>query len=219
VFRGHSSTDYGLVPSVGRGSFESKSGKINDREILNAFQRDAHGLVSALPASEWEWLSLAQHHGLPTRLLDWTHNVMVALYFAVEDNPRSDGRVIALSRLAKASYSQLAASPFDLTSPVKYYPNVVSPRIWAQEGLFVVCTDPKLALDATLPEGASIEYLEVPARYKVRLRYELYRIGVHRSSLFPDLDGLAARIRWQRGTATPLEEADDDVAPTAGTDS
>jgi hypothetical protein len=52
-------------------------------------------------------------------------------------------------------------------------------------------------LDQDLPKGWRVERMRVPAAQKKRIRYELYRLGVHESALFPDMDGLAARIRYQ----------------------
>jgi hypothetical protein len=86
---------------------------------------------------------------------------------------------------------------------MKYYPNHVTPRIRAQEGLFIVCSELEAPLDRTLRDDWKIECLLIPADAKVRLRYDLYRLGVHGSSLFPDLDGLAARIKWQHSVLPP----------------
>ena len=206
VFRGHSDINYKLVPSVGRGQHTSKSREKFERSLFDIFPREAHGFFATVPANEWEWLSLAQHHGLPTRLLDWTHNPLVALYFAVEANTETDGLVFALQALTKASESVRAASPFAITYPVKYYPNIVTPRIRAQEGLFVACAAVEVPLDQALRSEWRIECLRVPAARKTHLRYELFRVGVHASSLFPDVDGLAARIKWQHATSSPFEE-------------
>jgi len=205
VFRGLPDEAYALIPSVGRGLHTSKSRQKYESSLFEIFRREAHGLLETTPGDEWEWLSLAQHHGLPTRLLDWTHNLLVSLYFAVESKPETDGRIYALQALTKASQSTLKSSPFTLVKPMKYYPKVVTPRIRAQEGLFVACAQIETPLDQALRSDWRMEYLCVPAPRKLALRYELFRVGMHESSMFPDINGLAARIRWQH-TVSPLPE-------------
>lgn len=199
VFRGHSSESYDLKPSVGRVGHTSETDAKYEQSLFQIFKREAGMYFNPQPTSIWEWLAVAQHHGLPTRLLDWSHNPLVALYFATSSHPELNGEVFALQAPTKASGSVMSASPFEITRPVKYYPNIVSPRIRAQEGLFVACSNIDVPLNQYLRSDWSIQSFEVPAKAKVRLRYELYRLGVHQSSLFPDIDGLAARIRWQHG--------------------
>ncbi|MEK7288746.1 MAG: FRG domain-containing protein [Planctomycetota bacterium] len=204
VFRGHSNKNYELVPSVGRKGHTSKSIAQYEASLFDSFRREAGAYISPSPSDEWEWLSVAQHHGLPTRLMDWSHNPLVALYFSVLGNQAADGQLIALNAPRKAPTSVLSQSPFKLAKPMKYYPNIVSPRIRAQEGLFVAFSNPEAPLDQKLRDDWSIERLAVPAAAKGRLRYEFFRLGVHESSMFPHLDGLAARIRWQH-QVLPLE--------------
>jgi hypothetical protein len=131
--------------------------------------------------------------------LDWTHNPLAALYFVVAELPEVDGELIALHSVGTMAAKVRKESPFGIGRPAKFYPNLVTPRIRAQEGVFVVCSELESPLDEPLRHDWGIERYRIPSTAKERIRYDLFRLGVHASSLFPDVDGLAARLRWQHG--------------------
>jgi hypothetical protein len=88
AYRGLSSADYELDSGLARLQDSSVSGL--EEHLLRNFRKYAHR--DAAPGNSiWNWLSLAQHHGLPTRLLDWTFSPYIALHFATSD-PRSYSR-------------------------------------------------------------------------------------------------------------------------------
>jgi hypothetical protein len=69
-FRGVASSDYDLVPSIGRKAVRKKCDPELEKQIFQRFQQMALPFVETRPDSDITWLALARHHGLPTRLLD-----------------------------------------------------------------------------------------------------------------------------------------------------
>jgi hypothetical protein len=200
LFRGHHDERWTLEPGIARHVPRNGSRSQTERLMFEEFQRVARGHLHHVPADKWEWLALAQHHGLPTRLLDWTTNPLAALYFAVEEPKRGKGKynaVVWAFRCARA-HAESDSDPLSITEIVFFKPAHVSPRIAGQYGHFTA--HPLRGDSLELPEtsrSADLIKIVVPDAERARFRRELDRLGINRASMFPDLDGIARQISWR----------------------
>ncbi|MDR3622982.1 MAG: FRG domain-containing protein [Paludisphaera borealis] len=202
-FRGHSNCSFKLVPSLYRLDVEGSFAKWCDveRYMMQAFRREAMPFIERPPVDELEWLTLAQHHGLPTRLLDWTTNPLIALYFAVETHFQNDSDVWCYSI---ESLNNCFAEATHLARRLNlegmrtiYFPRHVTPRVTNQSGCFTV-HESEIPLEE---EGDNLldrlVRINIPASRKAAIVNELYAIGIHRGFIYPGLEGIAEKLRFE----------------------
>ena len=198
IFRGHANASWKLVPKAGRKQYLG-----HEKTLLQAWKRRAVEHLASHTYSEWELLAIAQHHGLATRLLDWTTNPLNAAYFSVKEpesrEPEKGPAVIHAERFPKGFDQPIEGSlpnPLDLKGVEVFRPRGVVPRIVRQGGLFTIHGPPDTSLEDLPAKVVALKRIEVAEAYRPKLLAELARYGINSSTLFPDLDGLSSYLNW-----------------------
>jgi hypothetical protein len=188
AFRGHSDIDWKLVPKAGREPYAL----VKDSDYFEAWKRRAVEYAKG-SHDDWDWLAIAQHHGLATRLLDWTMNPLNAAYFAVREAKKSDAVVYAAIFRNRAPSG---TSPMTTKGVARFLPRGVVPRITRQGGLFSVHGDPQKPLTEQPESLDGFEKITIPESYRQCLLEELSYYGINDATMFPDLDGLSKFVNW-----------------------
>lgn len=183
--------------------------------LLAEFKRVAEIKLSPPPQRDDElgWCQVAQHYGLPTRLLDWTENPQNALYFACDDHQK-DGLVfvlnpVDLNRLSYPDRPRVLDANQDAEIIGQYLrlggeqrkdglrtvainPVWNSPRIQLQRGTFTVHGSRDLELASDTPSLAAVP---IPREAKPKLRAELEVVAINQSTIFPEPEYTCAYLR------------------------
>lgn len=181
-----------------------------EARMFESFKREAVLLAGRVPADDWQWLALAQHFGLPTRLLDWSRSPLVGIYFAVTGDARRPAWIYAYDwgpignddglLLGPDWYSERPPLEFD-GDIARIAPPIIEARMAAQEGIFTIQGNP--LQDVHEVAGDRLRFYEVPARDRGEIQADLYRLGISAAALFRDLAGLAETQRWVSETYVP----------------
>ena len=206
-YRGISNNSYSLLPGILRETVRNGNGKSeevefyyeDEYEILSHFIKEASSYITNINRDDYlSWLEYAQHFGCPTRLLDFTSNPLVALYFCCKDKSKTDGSVWIINEInfenwyrqsdfvinnKPTSRKQIINSIIaemkgdhqntEMKRPVSHFPFYIDQRMVAQSSRFLIWGADKRSLEEIVSEK---EYM--------RLSPDSVRIGKSKDTRF-----------------------------------
>ncbi|MCC6589633.1 MAG: FRG domain-containing protein [Bryobacterales bacterium] len=196
-----------------------------EQRIVRIFRRKSHLFLESPPAEDdtFEWLALMQHHGAPTRLLDFTWSPYVAAFFALERTrtdaavwaicpPRlseqsiqisEDGQPVELERIGPRTVGNYERYFLPNTHPVVVIgePQRMNQRLIAQSGTFVMPGVLDVSVEQIVAEqggeNAIVKFTLTSNSLRTAAMRDLYQMNITNATLFPDLDGLARSLAYE----------------------
>ena len=232
VFRGAADVKWDLVPSLNRVCAHDLS---LESHVFRQFRKYGYAELADY-SGFWSLLPVAQHHGLPTRLLDWTYSPMVAAHFATEDTEyydrdgviwqldlkqfkaqlpellqmklrESDSNIFTIGMLEKLIPDfDWMKTLSDEPYAVFFEPSSMIDRIVNQYALFSVVSDPAVSL-LDLPESEQFTRLIIKKEAKLEIRDKLDYINISERMIYPGLDGICKWIARRYAPLGPIYNA------------
>jgi hypothetical protein len=224
AFRGLARADLHLSNSLARLARAHPDIAKLELAMLRNFRKYAAQQTPARVDSIWHWLAVAQHHGLPTRMVDWTFSPFVALHFTTADpvDYEQDGLVwcvdfVQANKLLPKRLRAMAEDEgsdtftvdmlsafatlrdFDALSRDPFLlflePPALDARILNQAALFSLMPSPSASLEEWLAARPDLyRQVIVPAELKWEVRDKLDQANITERTLFPGLDGLSRSL-------------------------
>ncbi len=221
-FRGVSDESLELLPSAYRPNNMCQTKEDfqqHERDCLRSFMREARRYSSIPEDDVWNWTVMAQHHGVPTRLLDITRNPLVALWFSCLQYPEKDGAVYVISgnlqisgideevyrtRKHKDIVSGILSSDPEYDSvkaPFVVEPYFLEERMAAQRSAFLVWGSDQYPLEENKVMAdksrtpITVKKIVINASDKKNILDCLSILGIDERSIYPGLDGIGRYIK------------------------
>jgi hypothetical protein len=198
LYRGQSDTSWHLEPKISRKPIFPDIIK-SEGEIIQEFKRLGRSMIPLdVLSNQWDLLAFAQHHGLKTRLLDWTTNPLTALWFAFSDIINVKSRSVWFMFLNESDIVDTSdGSPLDQSRTIAFKPNHVTQRITAQNGWFTTHKFNKRhgrtsRLEFVDDFKAKVYRIDIPNTARRDILEGLNKFGINHASVFPDLSGLTS---------------------------
>jgi len=201
LFRGQPGLDP-LLPRIARQN-PKKDTKLLERKMLNELRRIGGANFPHKNENDLDLLVRAQHFGMATRLLDWTSNPLVAIWFACTYSPKNKPGHIYFFEPSKKDipFTDDIEDPFSKRKTLIFKPNLNNPRIIAQSGWFTLHSYSSKAgnfvpLEKNTDLKKEISCYEIPANEKSYFLEDLNHMGINARSLFPDATGICLHLNW-----------------------
>jgi hypothetical protein len=216
-YRGHSDVSWPLVPGYYR-----LADAPSESTLIKRFKQSAAMLISVTPKDSFDWLFLMQHYGVPTRLLDWSENPLVALYFAVSshgDKPGVDAALWSLrpselnknagisdadeeyfipsfedEELSNYSVEILRQNSRSQLKPLATIATRNNSRIQAQHGVFTIHHNDKGPIEDVGDTTHVVKYI-IPDNSRAKMHHQLKILGFTKFQLFPELSSIGDVIK------------------------
>ena len=214
-FRGHSDESWRLIASFAR-----LNNAPSEKNMIKKFKQNGTLLVDPRPNSLLDWLLIMQHHGVPTRLLDWTESPLVAAYFSTNKlndkagvlwvlrpvelnkisgvNPEYEYDIPSIEDVILKTYEpeSLAGERTSTLLPISVILPRNNPRMQAQLGVFTISHRDTTPIE-DIGKKKHIWKYQIPSDCKVEIQNELKILGFGKFQLFPELSSIGDSIKGE----------------------